>query len=214
MSRTIFLVLIIYALLLTGLATLHGELLGLALLFVIYLLAGFWRAPDKLDLVVQRKLSTERAMPGEDVVVTLEVTNRGADIDELQLADVLPTGLNVRVGSPHHLLSLKKVEPTPGHIPSTGRAAVTIQADQRRGVGSLRGTAEQATGRGQKRSVRLPAPDAPQLRHHPHAAYTRLFRDHPRAHRWTGYRVLRPARIPAGRPAALDQLAGQRALQR
>ena len=108
MFRTIFLVLIIYALLLTGLATLHGELLGLALPFVVYLLAGFWRAPDKLDLVVQRKLSAERAMPGEDVLVTVEVTNRGADIDELQLADVLPTGLNVRVGSPHHLLSLKK----------------------------------------------------------------------------------------------------------
>lgn len=108
MSRTIFLVLIIYALLLTGLATLHGELLALALPFVVYLLAGFWRAPDKLDLVVQRRLSTERAKPGDDVIVTLEVTNRGADIDELQLTDNLPSGLKLRDGTPNQLLSLKK----------------------------------------------------------------------------------------------------------
>jgi uncharacterized protein (DUF58 family) len=110
MSRTIFLILIIYALLLAGLATLHGELLALALPFVVYLLAGFWRAPDRLDLVVQRKLSTERAMPGDDVVVTLEVTNRGADIDELRLTDDLPPELNLRDGTPDHLLSLKKEE--------------------------------------------------------------------------------------------------------
>lgn len=108
MSRTIFLILIIYALLLAGLATLHGELLALALPFVVYLLAGFWRASDKLDLVVRRKLSTERAMPGDDVVVTLEVTNRGADIEELRLTDDLPPGLNLRDGTPDHLLSLKR----------------------------------------------------------------------------------------------------------
>lgn len=110
MSRTILLVFIIYALLLAGLATLHGEILGLALPFLVYLLVGFWSAPEKLDLVVQRKLSAERAMPDEDIVVTVEVTNRGADIDELQIADILPSGLNLRVGTPHHLLSLKKGE--------------------------------------------------------------------------------------------------------
>ncbi len=122
MSRTIFLILIIYALLLAGLATLHGELLALALPFVVYLLAGFWRASDKLDLVVRRKLSTERATPGDDVVVTLEVTNRGADIEELRLTDDLPPGLNLRDGTPDHLLSLKRADPIPGRIPSMDRA--------------------------------------------------------------------------------------------
>jgi uncharacterized protein (DUF58 family) len=110
MSRTFFLTLIIYGLLLTGLATLHGEFVGLALPFVVYLLVGFWRAPEELDLKVYRKLSSERAAPGEDILVTVEVTNQGADIEELLLEDVLSPELSVRDGSPRHLLSLKKGE--------------------------------------------------------------------------------------------------------
>jgi len=108
MSRTILLVFLIYALLLASLISLHGELIGLALPFIVYLLVGFWRTSDKLDLVLDRSISTERAMPGEDVKVTLDVTNHGAGIDELLLTDLLPSGLTVRNGSPSHLISLKK----------------------------------------------------------------------------------------------------------
>ncbi len=108
MSRTFFLILIIYGLLLAGLATLHGELVGLALPFVVYLLVGFWRVPEELDLKVHRKLSSERAAPGEDIIVTVEVTNQGADIEELLLEDGCSPGLTVRDGSTRHMLSLKK----------------------------------------------------------------------------------------------------------
>jgi len=110
MSRTFFLILIIYGLLLTGLATLRGEFVGLALPFVLYLLVGFWRAPEELDLKVHRKLSSERAAPEEDIVVTMEVTNQGADIEELLLEDGCSPQLTVRDGSPRHLLTLKKGE--------------------------------------------------------------------------------------------------------
>lgn len=110
MSRTFFLILIIYSLLLAGLATLHGEFVGLALPFVIYLLVGFWRAPEKLDIKVHRTLSSERAAPGEDVVVRVDVTNQGEDIEELLLEDGYSSDLTVRDGSPRHLLSLKKGE--------------------------------------------------------------------------------------------------------
>ena len=110
MSRTFFLILIIYALLLAGLATLHGEFVGLALPFVVYLLVGFWRAPDEIKLDVHRTLSTERAAPGEDVLVTVDVTNQGADIEELLLEDGCSPNLTVSNGSPQHLLSLKKGE--------------------------------------------------------------------------------------------------------
>ena len=108
MSRTFFLILIIYALLLAGLATLHGEFVGLALPFVTYLLVGFWRAPEELDLEVRRTLSAERAAPGEEVIVTVDVTNQGADIEELLLEDGCSRDLTIRDGSPRHLLSLKK----------------------------------------------------------------------------------------------------------
>ena len=110
MSRTFLLILLIYALLLAGLATLHGEFLGLALPFVAYLLVGFWRAPEKIDLDIHRTISNERAAPYEDVVVSIDVTNRGADIEELLLEDGVSHGLTVRDGSHRHLLSLKKSE--------------------------------------------------------------------------------------------------------
>jgi len=108
MSRTILLVILIYALLLAGLITLHGELIGLAMPFLAYLLIGFWFTPDKLDLVVERSLSAERAMPGEDVKVTVKVTNQGAGIDELLFSDYVPSDLAIRNGSPSHLISLEK----------------------------------------------------------------------------------------------------------
>jgi len=108
MSRTFFLIIIIYGLLLAGLATLHGEFVGLALPFVVYLLVGFWRAPENLDLKVHRTLSSERSAPGEDILVTVEVTNQGADIEELLLEDGCSRELTIRDGSPRHLLSLKK----------------------------------------------------------------------------------------------------------
>jgi uncharacterized protein (DUF58 family) len=110
MSRTFLLILIIYALLLAGLVTLQGDFLGLALPFVAYLLVGIWRAPDKLDLEVRRTISSERAAPEENVVIHIDVTNRGADIEELLLEDGCSPALHVRDGSPRHLLSLKNGE--------------------------------------------------------------------------------------------------------
>ena len=110
MSRTILLILIIYGLLIVGLAGLQGEFIGMALPFVLYLLVGFWRAPDKLDLKVQRMLSTERVSPDQEITVSVEVTNRGASLDELLIEDVGPPNLTVRDGSPRHLLRLKAGE--------------------------------------------------------------------------------------------------------
>jgi uncharacterized protein (DUF58 family) len=108
MSRTYLLILLIYALLLAGLVTLRGEFLDLALPFIVYLLVGFWRAPEKLDLDVHRTVSQERAAPQDEVVVSVEVSNRGGDLEELLLEDGVPPTLSVRDGSPRHLLSLKK----------------------------------------------------------------------------------------------------------
>ena len=107
MSRTFFLTLIVYGLLLIGLASLRGEFIGLALPFVVYLLVGFWRASDDLKLEIYRRLSVERTSPNVDVLVTVEVTNLGGDIEDLYLEDMCPPELKIRDGSPRHLLSLK-----------------------------------------------------------------------------------------------------------
>src|SRR3990172_5767426 len=135
MSRTFLLILIIYALLLAGLATLHGDFLGLALPFIAYLLVGIWRTPEKLDLDVHRTISSERAAPQEDVVVRMDVTNRGADIEELLLEDGYSPALSVRDGSPRHLLSLKKGESYSWtytvHGPRGGYAFEALKAEAR-----------------------------------------------------------------------------------
>jgi uncharacterized protein (DUF58 family) len=108
MRRSIFLSTLVYALLLAGLITLRGELIALALPFMLYMFFGFWNAPEALDLHIDRRLSVDRTTPNSDVIVTLTVTNHGADIEELLLDEKLSPRLTFRIGSPRHLLRLTK----------------------------------------------------------------------------------------------------------
>ena len=86
----------------------RGELIALAIPFLLYLFFGFWSAPEAPDLLIERKLSIDRTTPNSDVIVTLTVTNRGADIEELLLDEKLSPRLTFRIGSPRHLLRLTK----------------------------------------------------------------------------------------------------------
>ena len=108
MHRSIFLSTLVYALLLAGLITLRGEIIALALPFMLYLFFGFWSAPEALDLHIDRRLSIDRTTPNLDVIVTLTVTNRGADIEELSLDEKISLYLTVRLGSCRHLIRLPK----------------------------------------------------------------------------------------------------------
>jgi uncharacterized protein (DUF58 family) len=96
MSRSLLLSLLTYGLLLAGIVTLQGEFLALALPLVTYLLVGYFQAPENIQLEVTRQLSVERAAPNSDVGVMVTVTNRGADLEEVLLEDVLPSGLVIR----------------------------------------------------------------------------------------------------------------------
>jgi uncharacterized protein (DUF58 family) len=110
MSRSLFLSLLSYSLLLAGIVTVEGAFLALALPLVTYLIVGYLQAPEKIKLEATRHLSAERVSPDSNVDVTVTVTNHGASLEEALLQDVLPTGLIVRSGSPRHLLRLKKNE--------------------------------------------------------------------------------------------------------
>jgi uncharacterized protein (DUF58 family) len=105
--RAFLLILLVYILTIAGLATLRGGLLALAVPLVLYLLVGLWLAPGPLRLEVQRTLSSERAAPELPVHVTLTVLNRGSDLADVVLQDVLPEGLRVQAGSNRHLLRLQ-----------------------------------------------------------------------------------------------------------
>ncbi len=106
MSRSLFLSLLTYALLLAALITRQGELIALALPLVSYLLVGYLQAPEQVRLEATRQLSSERVAPNQDVEVTVTVTNQGPDIEEVLLEDVVPHGLTVRLKPSRHLVRL------------------------------------------------------------------------------------------------------------
>ncbi len=108
MQRFIFLSTIVYALLLAGLITLRGELIALAIPFVLHLLYGFYNAPENPDIQIERRLSSERVAPESDVLITLIIKNKGKDIEELTLEDRLSSNLTIRLGSSRHLIRLPK----------------------------------------------------------------------------------------------------------
>lgn len=110
MSRSLLLGVLAYGLLLTGIATVKGEFIALALPLVTYLIVGYLQAPDTIKLEATRHLSAERTSPDSNVNVTVTVTNRGSSLEEILLIDVLPTGLTVHSGSNRHLLKLPNGE--------------------------------------------------------------------------------------------------------
>ena len=95
-----------YVLLLAGLIALQGGFVALAIPLMLFLLYGFWSAPDELNIQVQRILSSDRATADSDVLVTLTITNLGSDVEELLLEDKISPRLKIRFGSPRHLLRL------------------------------------------------------------------------------------------------------------
>jgi uncharacterized protein (DUF58 family) len=110
MSRSLFLSIIIYGLLLAGIATVQGKFLALSLPLVTYLLVGYLQSLEEVKLEATRHLSVERTSPNSDVLVTVTVINRGANLKEVLLEDILPAGLAIRSGFSRHLLRLARGE--------------------------------------------------------------------------------------------------------
>jgi uncharacterized repeat protein (TIGR01451 family) len=106
MKRTYFLALLIFLLLFEGLLTLRPALLALALPLFLYLLVGFWHAPEDVHLQAERTLSAERVKTGDEVTVTLKVKNTGSALEEVLLEDQVPLGLEVIDGSSQCLVPL------------------------------------------------------------------------------------------------------------
>ena len=121
MRRKFLLGLIIYALVAAGLALRRGDILILALPFLLYLLSGLFFIPKEIDLQITRTLSAERVGPDQPVTVTLMVTNHGASLDEVLLEDDLSTGIQVLEGSPCHLLNLPSGKTTTWNYTISGR---------------------------------------------------------------------------------------------
>jgi uncharacterized protein (DUF58 family) len=97
---------LIYGLILAGLATLQGAMLALALPLLVYLAAGLLAPPAEPKLKVERSLSADRVDPGVPVTVQLAVTNVGEGLAELLIEDVVPAALTLIEGTPRLLTTL------------------------------------------------------------------------------------------------------------
>jgi uncharacterized protein (DUF58 family) len=152
MSRSLILSLLVYALLLAGVATVHGDFIALALPLVTYLLIGYLQAPDEIKLEATRDLSIERALPYQEVDVMVTVINHGSSLEEVLFEDILPSGLTVRSGFSRHFLRLARGESyTFAYTVSGRRGAYVFEAIEARvndhlAVGSSR-VRVQAKGR-------------------------------------------------------------------
>src|SRR5512140_214159 len=106
MSRTFSASLLVFLLIVIGLAFESALVLALALPVAVYLLVSLWKSPESLDLQITRSLSAERIQLDEEITVTLTVENHGAGLDEVIIEDLLPAGLAVTQGSNRRLVSL------------------------------------------------------------------------------------------------------------
>ncbi len=109
-SRILLVGFLLFFLLLGGLASLSPGWLVLAIPLAVYLLAGYLFAPERLDLSVERVLSSERVSPGQPVSITLEITNHGSNLRQLILHDPLPENTSMLEGSSWRYVSLKQGE--------------------------------------------------------------------------------------------------------
>jgi uncharacterized protein (DUF58 family) len=98
MNRSDFLALLVFVLLIAALATMQGNLLILAIPLTIYLMYGMWSLPVGSNLDISRSLSAERVDPDDLVTVIVTIRNRGGDLAEAVIEDMLPRGLILHSG--------------------------------------------------------------------------------------------------------------------
>src|SRR5690554_6494880 len=106
MNRVLLLGLLIYSLLLLGLLTVNGGPIVLLVPLLLYVMAGIYFAPGRLQLEASREIEPERAYPGDPVRVKVTITNRGSAVEDLLLEDPLPPGLEWINGDYRLLCSL------------------------------------------------------------------------------------------------------------
>jgi uncharacterized protein (DUF58 family) len=93
-ARAFILIVLVFALALTGLAARQGAILTMILPLLIYLGVGLWNRPARLNLIGKRELDRLKAMPDAPVESRSTFLNKGAVVEELSLVEELPIGLS------------------------------------------------------------------------------------------------------------------------
>jgi uncharacterized protein (DUF58 family) len=131
---------LVYMLLLLGLATVDGRLLALTIPLVVYVAVALLSGPGQVSFALARTLSEDRVYEGTPVDIALRVTNEGAMLAEVLVEDLVPKGLEIVEGESRAFASLApgesiqldySVAGTRGHFELD---AVQVTASERLGL--------------------------------------------------------------------------------
>lgn len=89
-------------LILAGWVFRNGSLLAMAMPFLFFLLFPLWNARPRPDFRVKRQLEPDHLMGGQPCAVEVEIENRGEDLEEVFMTDLLPPGLRAEGNSEYH----------------------------------------------------------------------------------------------------------------
>ncbi len=109
LRRSFVIGVLLYGLVLVGVATLSSALIAAALPLLLYIGAVLVYHPGALHLDVRRTLSHDYVAPDTLVTVTLRVTNNGARVDEAVIRDGVPRYLDI-VGETSAIVTLEPEE--------------------------------------------------------------------------------------------------------
>ncbi len=110
MSRTVLLAFCVSGLMLMGFLTVRWELVFLAVPMLVLIAIGVWQSAENPTLTVERAISRPTIRADETVNVTLTVTNDGATVHELHLAEALHRRLKLVDGRDNHIGRLRSGE--------------------------------------------------------------------------------------------------------
>jgi len=107
-KRFLLLSILIYILLLLGLAALNRDLLALAIPLIVFLGAALFYGPEELQLKAFRTIRDSSVPQGANVVIRILITNEGNRLEEVFVEDILPESLELVEGEPQVLTSLPR----------------------------------------------------------------------------------------------------------
>lgn len=124
MSRLALLVLLLWALLVGGLASLDRELVAFSLPLIAYLAIAALSRPAQEGLAAEARLDKSSASSGEVVGVQASLSSPSEPLEVMFVEDLVPAGLEVISGEPSGL----------GFLPAGGSLNLAYQVQTRRGL--------------------------------------------------------------------------------
>jgi len=105
-SSLLLVITLILGMFIFGVAALQSQLFILAIPLIVYLFAAIVQRPEQVSLSVKREIFPDHAPQGTPINVKLIVINQGAAIDELEIVDLLPSGVRPTLGKSYALTCL------------------------------------------------------------------------------------------------------------